>query len=83
MGNFDLHYPSSAQIEAWDTLYRKLQVEYPNIPTKPHRAYANKSCHGKLLTDDYFAGRQQKLKLIEELKRQISYLQSLISRKQK
>lgn len=57
IGNFDLHYPSPAQLEAWDALYRKLQAAYPGIPTKPHRAYANKSCHGKLLSDDYFARR--------------------------
>lgn len=84
MGNFDLHYPSSAQIEAWDVLYRKLQREYPNIPTKPHRAYAAyKSCHGKLLPDDYFAGQSQRLAKIEQLKQKVAYLRSLIKNKQK
>lgn len=83
MGNFDLHYPTSAQIETWDGLYRKLQAEYPLIPTKPHRAYANKSCHGKLLPDDYFSSRPQKLSMIEDLKRRIAYLKSLIAKRQK
>ncbi len=83
MGNFDIHYPSPAQIQTWDELYRKLQEQYPLIPTKPHRAYANKSCHGKLLPDDYFSSRQQKLSLIEDLKRRIAYLKSLIVKRQK
>jgi len=83
MGNFDLAYPSKAQLDAWSALYEILLVMYPNIPTKPHRAYASyKSCHGKLLPDDYFS-RQQKLSKIEELKRLIAKLSSLIKNKQK
>lgn len=84
MGNFDLHYPSSEQIEAWDTLYRKLQAEFPGIPTKPHRAYAPyKSCHGKLLPDDYFAGQSVRLRKIEDLKRRVAQLKSLLKSKQR
>lgn len=78
MGNFDLHYPTKEQLVTWDNLYFKLREEFPDIPTRPHRAYANKSCHGKLLPDDYFTIRFQKLSLIEELKRKVAYLQSII-----
>jgi hypothetical protein len=84
MGNFDLHYPSEAQLTTWKKLYEKLRAEFPAIPTKPHRAYASKSCHGKLLPDDYFAIIPAKLSLLEELKRQLVYLQQLLlSRRQK
>lgn len=77
MGNFDIEYPTNKQIEAWEALYIKLQKEYPNIPSRPHRAYAYKSCHGKLLPDDYFV-RLGKLAFIEELKRIIAKLLSLL-----
>ena len=81
MGNFDLHYPSDAQMKAWYKIYETIQNQYPSIPCKPHRAYASyKSCHGKLLPDDYFA-RQANLNKIEELKRLIAKLTSLIKRK--
>lgn len=81
MGNFDLHMPTQAQLQAWDSLYSSLLKAYPGIPTRPHRAYANKSCHGRLLSDDFFADRQRKLALIEELKRRIAFLISLIKSK--
>ena len=78
MGNFDLIYPSKEQIEAWEELYVKLQKEYPGLPCRPHRHYASyKSCHGKLLPDDYFA-RLGQLSFIEELKRVIAKLLSLM-----
>jgi N-acetyl-anhydromuramyl-L-alanine amidase AmpD len=80
MGNFDIHMPTLAQLAAWDSLYASLLKAYPGIPTRPHRAYANKSCHGKLLTDDYFADRQRKLSRIEELKRRLAYLISLLKK---
>jgi hypothetical protein len=84
MGNFDLHYPSNAQLVTWDKLYTKLKAEYPNIPTKPHRAYASyKSCHGKLLIDEYFSLEHQRLTKLEDLKRQLAKLQSLLRKKQR
>lgn len=81
MGNFDLHYPSDEQNKAWYKVYDTIQKLYPNIPCKPHRHYAPyKSCHGKLLTDDYFA-RQAKLKKIDELRLIVANLLSLIKKK--
>jgi len=80
IGNFDLHYPSEEQLKTWYWLYEELQKSYPGIPTRPHRAYASyKSCHGKLLTDDYFA-RQFKLGKVEELKRILAKLLSLVKK---
>lgn len=57
MGNGDVHEPTPAQIETWKRLYARIVREYPLItPNRiyPHRKYANKSCHGKLLSDDYY-----------------------------
>lgn len=68
MGNGDLHEPSKEQLTAWYGLYTKLQKQYPNIPTYPHRKYASyKSCHGKLLSDNYFALQHQIMSLQERL----------------
>lgn len=86
MGNFDLHLPSNEQIEAWKKVHKAIDILHPNLPMKPHRAYANKSCHGKLPSDDYFAklvepNREQMLSRIDELRRIIAKLQSLIKKK--
>lgn len=60
MGNNDVHYPSEAQKGAWWRLYQKLEDEYGSLPVHPHRLYANKSCHGKLLSDTYWADLVEK-----------------------
>lgn len=76
-GNFDLTLPTKAQIDSWNTLYRKLQTLYPGIPTFPHRKYATKTCHGRLLKDDYFATQFQICTLmqrIDQLKAQLAAL---------
>lgn len=57
MGNNDVHKPSIQQMESFEKLYREIQSRWPAItPNRifPHRKYANKSCHGKLLADDYY-----------------------------
>lgn len=78
MGNFDIHLPSVEQMASWEELYVTIQKRFPAIPCRPHRHYAAyKSCHGKLLSDDYFA-RIGQLAFIEELKRLIAKLRSLI-----
>ena len=80
MGNFDNHMPSEEQLRAWNNLYRKIRTEFPGIPTCPHRRYANKSCHGKLLSDDYFAVETQKFTLREEIKRLTALLASMFKK---
>ena len=81
MGNMDVQMPTQAQLRTWDRLYGTLLEEYPKLITQPHRAYANKSCHGSLLTDDYFAARYQKITLIHKLQQIVSLLTVLLSRK--
>lgn len=59
IGNGDRHLPSKAQREAWvEEVWPMITEEYPNIGKEdvfPHRKYANKSCHGSLLSDTYYA----------------------------
>lgn len=83
MGNFDNHYPSDKQMATWNWLYTQLRDIYPDIPTMPHRAYANKSCHGALLADDHFQFDmiKQKLVLIEQLKRLVAKLTVLLTKR--
>lgn len=60
MGNGDLHEPSERQLHAWQEIYDYITSRYPNITTQdiyPHRKYANKTCHGSLLSDTYYADR--------------------------
>lgn len=58
MGNGDIHKPSSEQADAWiNEVWPMIKKSYPNISLQeiyPHRKYANKSCHGGLLADDYY-----------------------------
>lgn len=78
MGNFDNHMPSLEQEEAWVKLYEDIG---DGMPVYPHRKYATKSCHGKLLSDDYFARMvevKRREQLIERIKQLISQLRSLI-----
>lgn len=83
MGNGDLHEPSIEQREAWiKEVWPLIKKTYPNITVNdiyPHRKYANKTCHGKLLSDTFYADL---LRTTEDkhmaLKRQyISLLQQL------
>lgn len=81
MGNGDLHLPSQEQITAWNSLYAKLRKKYPNIPTYPHRKYANKTCHGRLLSDTFFAVEYQKMTLLQEVQRLKALLAHLLTKK--
>lgn len=54
-GNFDVTLPTKAQEEALVDLCKRLAATY-SIPTSkivPHRAFSNKSCYGKRLSDDW------------------------------
>ena len=79
MGNFDEHKPTPKQMATWSVLYNELQEIYPNIPTRPHRAYATKSCHGKLLSDDYFASYSIKLDMIGKLRQIVAILTTILT----
>jgi hypothetical protein len=77
MGNFDKEMPTKEQTEAWIQLYNQLRTIYPNIPTKPHRAFADRTCHGTLLSDNYFQLHSQRWDLLVEVK---SLLLTLLSK---
>ncbi len=54
-GNFDATLPTKEQEKSLTTLLKELQVKY-NIPSDkivPHRTFANKSCYGNKLTNDW------------------------------
>jgi len=86
MGNGDLHTPSTRQKRSWVSLYNRLHKEIPQITAYdiyPHRKWANKTCHGRILPDDYYqrlvpADPMDK----DALKQKIVYLQQLINRLQ-
>lgn len=52
-GNFDLTTPTPAQIEAAALLVNKLAKMYNITEIVPHRKYANKTCYGKNLSDNW------------------------------
>lgn len=80
-GNFDLTYPTPAQMKAWYKLYGDLQRKYPGIPTFPHRTYATKTCHGRLLSDDYFAVQFQVFTLQHRIAQLRALLANLITKR--
>lgn len=94
VGNFDNHMPSEAQLSSWRTLYKEIVSRHPHLKPSdvvPHRRYANKSCHGKLLSDDYFsslvANSPEELaslqKRVLELQVILARLKALLSKKQR
>lgn len=55
-GNFDATLPSKEQEKALAGLIATIRAKYPAIGRDniyPHRKFANKSCYGKLLGDDW------------------------------
>lgn len=55
-GNFDATYPTKEQEVALRTLLLDILKRYPVIKKEnviPHRTFANKTCYGKLLKDDW------------------------------
>ncbi len=80
-GNFDLTRPTIAQMAAWFDLYDKIQKQYPNIPTYPHRKYATKTCHGRLLPDDYFAKEYQIKTIKDQIFQLRAFLTNLLTRR--
>jgi hypothetical protein len=80
-GNFDLTLPTEAQMKAWYKLYGDLLKKYPNIPTYPHRKYATKTCHGKLLKDEHFAVNYQLFTLRQRVDQLRSILANLITKR--
>jgi N-acetyl-anhydromuramyl-L-alanine amidase AmpD len=62
-GNFDATYPTKEQEEAFMALYRDITTRLPHLtPDKiyPHRKFANKTCYGNNLKEDYLQKLAQK-----------------------
>lgn len=63
-GNFDATYPTKEQENAFMQLYKDVILkEYPAItPDKifPHRKFANKTCYGNHLKDDWLSNLAKK-----------------------
>lgn len=56
VGNFDVTLPTKEQENALAGLIASIKARYPAITQDkiyPHRKFANKSCYGKLLKDDW------------------------------
>lgn len=80
-GNFDVTYPTEAQMQAWYNLYGELLKKYPNIPTYPHRKYATKTCHGRLLKDEHFAVNYQIFTLTQRVDQLRALMANLITKR--
>ncbi len=52
-GNFDTEYPTKEQETSLTRLLKDLKIKYPIAEIVPHRKFANKTCFGKLLKDDW------------------------------
>jgi len=78
-GNFDATLPTKEQMGAWYKLYSDLLKEFPDIPTYPHRKYATKTCHGKLLKDDHFAVNYQIFSLNQKIAQLRALLENLLT----
>jgi len=62
-GNFDATLPTKEQEESFKVLYKDLQIRYPILTTDnvfPHRKFANKTCFGKKLTDNWASNLAKK-----------------------
>lgn len=52
-GNFDATLPTTAQVEACKKLVNELAKKWKITKVSPHRTYANKTCYGARLSDDF------------------------------
>ena len=81
MGNFDKEMPTKRQTDAWVTLYNKLLAQYPDIPTAPHRAFSDRTCHGTKLADNHFQLFHKRHGLLLQLKRLLIRQLSILTNK--
>ena len=52
-GNFDIESPTKEQEKSLKNLLSNLMILYPEAQIKYHRDFANKTCPGKLIADDW------------------------------
>ena len=92
-GDFDQEIPSTGQKEALTKLLREVMARHNVSASKivPHRTFANKTCYGKRLSDDWARSLvevkepvmsiEEMEKLIVQLTAQIKAIQKEIARK--
>lgn len=52
-GNFDATLPTTAQVDALKKLVNELAKKWKITKVSPHRTYANKTCYGARLSDEF------------------------------
>ena len=83
-GNFDLELPTEAQKQTLKNFLKRKMQEY-NIPLQnvvPHRLFANKTCYGYKLSDDWARNLASDInvqlsllqKMLDEIKRKVALL---------
>lgn len=77
-GNFDNTKPTPEQEIAVRHLIDSIKTRYPINEIVPHRKYANKTCYGKNIPDDYFIQPDPKVETIAKLKEILALLQELL-----
>ena len=82
IGHGDFYHPSPEQLKTWQWLYTQLSKQFNLTPNDihPHRFYSNKTCHGALLSDDYYARVLNQETEQERLKRIYDELYALVTR---
>ena len=92
-GNFDVTLPTKEQTEALTRLLKRLmeELKIPASKIVPHRTFANKTCYGKRLSDDWAQNLvtakapamsiEEMEKLIVQLTAQIKAIQKEVARK--
>lgn len=92
-GNFDATLPTNEQTEALTRLLKRLmeELKIPASKIVPHRTFANKTCYGKRLSDDWAQNLvtakapamsiEEMEKLIVQLTAQIKAIQKEVARK--
>ena len=69
-GNFDVEMPTTAQVNALRKLLIELVTKYPRILYKdifPHRQFANKTCYGMNLANDWASKLASTVPTVDEV----------------
>ena len=76
-GNFDIESPTKEQEKSLEILLRDLCEAYPKAEISYHRDFANKTCPGKLIADDWaknLISNNKEMKLIREKGRRETFV---------
>jgi len=79
-GNFDVTLPTTAQTESLRKLLKEKMVQY-NIPIEkivPHRTFANKTCYGNKIKDDWARNLIKDNNEVETLRAKLEAIKKII-----